>query len=209
MYHSSTGQLIFRTSITGVSWVWPGSKRLCQFFSDGRVLRRELLTTVLQRLRERERCWRLAKAIVSSPPLLIIYDGAPPPAPSRSRPSRGGEEEDEEDDDEDGWWGEGLRRASWSLQQHFTNGGRPNDRFRPHNVSWLWRGRHRSWRWRQRHLRPAESHQHSVTAWRAQQWLNARATSYVHLPCQGLPWASWPCHQGLKFTLSSPCYALS
>lgn len=75
---------------------------LWQYFSDGRVLRRELLTPVLQRLREMRAVLEACESYrFFSSSLLIIYDGAPPPVPPRSRPSRGGEEEDEEDDDED------------------------------------------------------------------------------------------------------------
>lgn len=103
MYHSATGQLIFMNKYHGRKLSLAGFKEaLCQFFSDGRVLRRELLTPVLQRLREMRAVLEACESYrFFSSSLLIIYDGAPPPAPSRSRPSRGGEEEDEEDDDED------------------------------------------------------------------------------------------------------------
>lgn len=75
---------------------------LCQFFSDGRVLRRELLTPVLQRLREMRAVLEACESYrFFSSSLLIIYDGAPPATPPRPRPSRGGEEEDDEDEDED------------------------------------------------------------------------------------------------------------
>lgn len=75
---------------------------LCQFFSDGRVLRRELLTPVLQRLREMRAVLEACESYrFFSSSLLIIYDGSPSPAPTRSRPSRGGEEGDEDDDDDD------------------------------------------------------------------------------------------------------------
>ncbi|XP_016418654.1 inositol hexakisphosphate kinase 2-like [Sinocyclocheilus rhinocerous] len=102
-YHSATGQLIFMNKYHGRKLSLAGFKEaLCQFFSDGRVLRRELLTPVLQRLREMRAVLEACESYrFFSSSLLIIYDGAPPPAPSRSRPSRGGEEEDEEDDDED------------------------------------------------------------------------------------------------------------
>lgn len=110
MYHSATGQLIFMNKYHGRKLSLAGFKEaLCQFFSDGRVLRRELLTPVLQRLREMRAVLEACESYrFFSSSLLIIYDGAPPPAPSRSRPSRGGEEdddEDEDDDDEDGAYG--------------------------------------------------------------------------------------------------------
>lgn len=81
---------------------------LCQFFSDGHVLRSELLTPVLQRLRDMRAVLESCESYrFFSSSLLIIYDSAPPPTPARSRPSRGGEEgdEDDEDDDEDGAYG--------------------------------------------------------------------------------------------------------
>ncbi|XP_056109837.1 inositol hexakisphosphate kinase 2b [Rhinichthys klamathensis goyatoka] len=103
VYHNATGQLIFMNKYHGRKLSLAGFKEaLCQFFSDGRVFRRELLTPVLQRLREMRAVLEACESYrFFSSSLLVIYDGAPPPAPSRSRPSRGGEEEDEEDDDED------------------------------------------------------------------------------------------------------------
>lgn len=75
---------------------------LCQFFSDGRVLRRELLSPVLHRLKEMRAILEACESYrFFSSSLLIIYDGAPAPAPTRSRPSRGGEEEDEEEEDDE------------------------------------------------------------------------------------------------------------
>lgn len=75
---------------------------LCQFFSDGRVLRRELISPVLHRLREMRAVLEACESYrFFSSSLLIIYDGAPVPAPARSRPSRGGEEEDEDEEDDD------------------------------------------------------------------------------------------------------------
>jgi len=58
------------TSITGVSWVWPGSKRLCASSSVTAVFCAENFWPQCCKDWERwERCWRLVKAIVSSPPL--------------------------------------------------------------------------------------------------------------------------------------------
>ncbi|KAI7808028.1 inositol hexaphosphate kinase 2, partial [Triplophysa rosa] len=103
VYHNATGQLIFMNKYHGRKLSLAGFKEaLCQFFSDGRVLCRELLTPVLQRLREMRAVLEACESYrFFSSSLLIIYDSAPPPAPARSRPSRGGEEGDEDDDDED------------------------------------------------------------------------------------------------------------
>ncbi|XP_065128840.1 inositol hexakisphosphate kinase 2b [Paramisgurnus dabryanus] len=103
VYHSVTGQLIFMNKYHGRKLSLGGFKEaLCQFFGDGRVLRKELLTPVLQRLREMRAVLEACESYrFFSSSLLIIYDSAPSPAPSRSRPSRGGEEEDEEDDEEE------------------------------------------------------------------------------------------------------------
>lgn len=103
VYHSVTGQLIFMNKYHGRKLSLGGFKEaLCQFFGDGRVLRKELLTPVLQRLREMRDVLEACESYrFFSSSLLIIYDSAPSPAPSRSRPSRGGEEEDEEDEDDD------------------------------------------------------------------------------------------------------------
>lgn len=103
VYHSVTGQLIFMNKYHGRKLSLGGFKEaLCQFFGDGRVLRKELLTPVLQRLREMRDVLEACESYrFFSSSLLIIYDSAPSPAPSRSRPSRGGEEEDEEDEDDE------------------------------------------------------------------------------------------------------------
>ncbi|XP_056316210.1 inositol hexakisphosphate kinase 2b [Danio aesculapii] len=103
MFHNATGQLIFMNKYHGRKLSLAGFKEaLCQFFSDGRVLRRELLTPVLQRLREMRAVLEACESYrFFSSSLLIIYDGAPPAAPPRPRPSRGGEEEDDEDEEED------------------------------------------------------------------------------------------------------------
>lgn len=75
---------------------------LCQFFSDGRVLRRELLSPVLHRLKDMRAVLEACESYrFFSSSLLIIYDGAPAPFPTRSRASRGGEEEDEEEEEDD------------------------------------------------------------------------------------------------------------
>lgn len=88
---------------------------LCQFFSDGRLLRRELLSPVLQRLKEMRAVLEACESYrFFSSSLLIIYDGTPAPAAVRSRPSRGGEEEDEEDDEEE----EEEEGAYGGLSQH-------------------------------------------------------------------------------------------
>lgn len=110
VYHSVTGQLIFMNKYHGRKMSLGGFKEaLCQFFSDGRVLRRELLSPVLQRLKEMRAVLEACESYrFFSSSLLVIYDGAPVPAPARSRLSRGGEEEDEEeeeDDEEDGAYG--------------------------------------------------------------------------------------------------------
>ncbi|XP_066522042.1 inositol hexakisphosphate kinase 2b [Hoplias malabaricus] len=103
VYHSVTGQLIFMNKYHGRKLSLAGFKEaLCQFFSDGRVLRRDLLSPVLQRLKEMRAVLEACESYrFFSSSLLVIYDGAPPPGPARPRPSRGGEEEDEEEDDED------------------------------------------------------------------------------------------------------------
>ncbi|TRY54979.1 hypothetical protein DNTS_020734 [Danionella cerebrum] len=110
VYQSATGQLIFMNKYHGRKLSLPGFREaLCQFFSDGRGLRKELLTPVLQRLREMRAVLEACESYrFFSSSLLVIYDGAPSPPPSRSR---GGEEEDEEeeddedDDDEEGAYG--------------------------------------------------------------------------------------------------------
>lgn len=72
---------------------------LCQFFSDGCILRKELISPVLQRLREMRAVLEACESYrFFSSSLLIIYDGAPAPTPTRSR---GGEEEDEDDDEDE------------------------------------------------------------------------------------------------------------
>ncbi|KAL7832829.1 hypothetical protein SRHO_G00298470 [Serrasalmus rhombeus] len=103
VYHSVTGQLIFMNKYHGRKLSLTGFKEaLCQFFSDGQVLRKELLSPVLQRLKEMRAVLEACESYrFFSSSLLIIYDGAPPPAPARPRPSRGGEEEDEEDDEDE------------------------------------------------------------------------------------------------------------
>lgn len=103
VYHSVTGQLIFMNKYHGRKLSLAGFKEaLCQFFSDGQVLCRELLTSVLQRLKEMRAVLEACESYrFFSSSLLIIYDGAPAPAPARHRPSRGGEEEDEEDDEDE------------------------------------------------------------------------------------------------------------
>ncbi|XP_076870698.1 inositol hexakisphosphate kinase 2b [Brachyhypopomus gauderio] len=102
VYHSVTGQLIFMNKYHGRKLSLAGFKEaLCQFFSDGRVLRREILSAVLQRLKEMRAVLEACESYrFFSSSLLVIYDGALLPAP-RPRPSRGGEEEDEEDDEDD------------------------------------------------------------------------------------------------------------
>lgn len=118
VYHNVTGQLIFMNKYHGRKLSLAGFKEaLCQFFGDGRVLRKELLTPVLQRLREMRAVLEACESYrFFSSSLLIIYDSAPSPPPSRSRPSRGGEEEDEdedeEDDDEEGAYGERRDHSS-------------------------------------------------------------------------------------------------
>ncbi|XP_060774379.1 inositol hexakisphosphate kinase 2b [Neoarius graeffei] len=103
VYHSVTGQLMFMNKYHGRKLSLAGFKEaLCQFFSDGRVLRRELLSPVLHRLKEMRAILEACESYrFFSSSLLIIYDGAPAPAPTRPRPSRGGEEEDEEEEDDE------------------------------------------------------------------------------------------------------------
>ncbi|XP_060723416.1 inositol hexakisphosphate kinase 2b [Tachysurus vachellii] len=103
VYHSVTGQLMFMNKYHGRKLSLAGFKEsLYQFFSDGRVLRRELLSPVLHRLKEMRAVLEACESYrFFSSSLLIIYDGAPAPAAARSRPSRGGEVEDEEEEEEE------------------------------------------------------------------------------------------------------------
>ncbi|XP_030632923.1 inositol hexakisphosphate kinase 2b [Chanos chanos] len=121
VYHSATGQLIFMNKYLGRKLSLAGFKEaLVQFFSDGRVVRRELLSPVLRRLREmRDVLEECESYRFFSSSLLVIYDGAPPASHTRTRPSRGGEEGDDDDDeddegedDEEGAFGGRSRRPS-------------------------------------------------------------------------------------------------
>ncbi|XP_062854000.1 inositol hexakisphosphate kinase 2b [Trichomycterus rosablanca] len=119
VYHSVTGQLMFMNKYHGRKLNLTGFKEaLCQFFSDGCILRKELISPVLQRLKEMRAVLEACESYrFFSSSLLIIYDGAPAPAPTRSR---GGEEEDEEDDDDEdeeegAHGGRSQRRESNSL----------------------------------------------------------------------------------------------
>ncbi|XP_040889578.1 inositol hexakisphosphate kinase 2b [Toxotes jaculatrix] len=98
VYQSDSGQLMFMNKYHGRKLTLAGFKEaLCQFFHNGRRLRRELLSPVLRRLREMQAALEACESYrFYSSSLLIIYDGDPPRTPTRPR-HRGGEEGDEDE----------------------------------------------------------------------------------------------------------------
>lgn len=102
MYHSDTGQLIFMNKYHGRKLTLPGFKEaLYQFFHSGRRIRQELLSPVLNRLREMQAALEACESYrFYSSSLLIIYDGAPHRKHTRRR-TEDGLSEDEEDEDEE------------------------------------------------------------------------------------------------------------
>ncbi|XP_033977590.1 inositol hexakisphosphate kinase 2-like [Trematomus bernacchii] len=97
VYRCDTGQLMFMNKFHGRSLTVPGFKEaLLQFFHSGQRLRRELLSPVIQRLRELQAALETCESYrFYSSSLLIIYDGAPQPKHAKDSLS---EEEDEDEE---------------------------------------------------------------------------------------------------------------
>ncbi|KAG7494728.1 inositol hexakisphosphate kinase 2-like [Solea senegalensis] len=104
VYQSDTGQLTFMNKYHGRKLNLPDFKEaLFQFFHSGQRLRQELLSPVLQRLRDMKAALEACESYrFYSSSLLIIYDGAPHRKHTRRRTEGGlSEEEDEDEDDEE------------------------------------------------------------------------------------------------------------
>lgn len=128
VYRCDTGQLMFMNKFHGRSLTVPGFKEaLLQFFHSGQRLRRELLSPVIQRLRELQAALETCESYrFYSSSLLIIYDGAPQPKHAEDGLS---EEEDEDEEvepdmEEEKREGEaaGARRPSTSSDGSIRDG---------------------------------------------------------------------------------------
>ncbi len=103
VYKSDTGQLMFMNKFLGRRLTLQDFKEaLFQFFHSGRRLRRELLSPVLQRLKDMQAALETCESYrFYSSSLLIIYDAASHRKHTRQHTEDGLSEEDEEDEDED------------------------------------------------------------------------------------------------------------
>ncbi|KAI3370387.1 hypothetical protein L3Q82_025155 [Scortum barcoo] len=102
VYKSDTGQLMFMSKFLGRRLTLSDFKEaLFQFFHSGRRLRRELLSLVLQRLKEMQAALETCESYrFYSSSLLIIYDAAYHRKHTRQHTEDGLSEEDEDDDEE-------------------------------------------------------------------------------------------------------------
>ncbi|XP_030276589.1 inositol hexakisphosphate kinase 2-like [Sparus aurata] len=102
VYQSDTGQVMFMSKFHGRRLTLPDFKEaLFQFFHSGRRLRRELLSPVLQRLRDMQSALEGCESYrFYSSSLLIIYDGATHRKHARQHTEDGHSEEDEEEEEE-------------------------------------------------------------------------------------------------------------
>ncbi|XP_019911382.3 inositol hexakisphosphate kinase 2-like isoform X2 [Esox lucius] len=118
VYQSDSDQLIFMDKYTGRKLTLSGFKEaLFQFFHDGRHLRHELLSPVLQRLREMQAALEGCESYrFYSSSLLIIYDGELATKHAHRGPEDGlsEDEEDVEEEEDEGAGAFGFPHSSVS-----------------------------------------------------------------------------------------------